>query len=30
MLLSLEGATVRFAGRAVLDAVDLGVAEHGL
>jgi thiamine transport system ATP-binding protein len=28
MLLSLEGATVRFGGRAVLDAVDLGVAEH--
>ncbi|MFF3330027.1 ABC transporter ATP-binding protein [Streptomyces sp. NPDC002888] len=28
MLLNLEGATVRFGGRAVLDAVDLGVAEH--
>jgi thiamine transport system ATP-binding protein len=28
MLLSLEGATVRFGSRAVLDAVDLGVAEH--
>ncbi|MGW0820939.1 ABC transporter ATP-binding protein [Streptomyces sp. NPDC002845] len=28
MLLSLEGATVRFGGRAVLDAVDLDVAEH--
>ncbi|MFD5571924.1 ABC transporter ATP-binding protein [Streptomyces cadmiisoli] len=28
MLLSLEGATVRFGGRAVLDGVDLGVAEH--
>ncbi|MFB6844111.1 ABC transporter ATP-binding protein [Streptomyces sp. NPDC056373] len=28
MLLSLEGATVRFGGRAVLDAVDLEVAEH--
>lgn len=28
MLLSLEGATVRFGGRPVLDAVDLGVAEH--
>ncbi|KUO17885.1 ABC transporter ATP-binding protein [Streptomyces dysideae] len=28
MLLSLEGATVRFGGRAVLGAVDLGVAEH--
>ncbi|MEU2597708.1 ABC transporter ATP-binding protein [Streptomyces hirsutus] len=28
MLLSLEGATVRFGGRAVLDAVDLQVAEH--
>ncbi|WP_328874114.1 ABC transporter ATP-binding protein [Streptomyces sp. NBC_00287] len=28
MLLSLEDATVRFAGRAVLDAVDLSVAEH--
>src|SRR3954468_9348170 len=28
MLLSLEAATVRFGGRAVLDAVDLGVAEH--
>ncbi|MEU9649278.1 ABC transporter ATP-binding protein [Streptomyces sp. NPDC048110] len=27
-LLSLEGATVRFGGRAVLDAVDLAVAEH--
>lgn len=28
MLLSVEGATVRFGGRAALDAVDLGVAEH--
>ncbi|WNM30543.1 ABC transporter ATP-binding protein [Streptomyces sp. Li-HN-5-11] len=28
MLLSLEAATVRFGGRAVLDAVDLRVAEH--
>jgi thiamine transport system ATP-binding protein len=28
MLLSLAGATVRFGGRPVLDAVDLGVAEH--
>ncbi|MFF3467433.1 ABC transporter ATP-binding protein [Streptomyces sp. NPDC002619] len=28
MLLSLEAATVRFGGRAVLDAVDLSVAEH--
>ncbi|MEU8537079.1 ABC transporter ATP-binding protein [Streptomyces sp. BPPL-273] len=28
MLLSLEGATVRFGGRAVLDAVGLEVAEH--
>ncbi|MGW0611850.1 ABC transporter ATP-binding protein [Streptomyces sp. NPDC002788] len=28
MLLALEGATVRFGGRAVLDAVDLEVAEH--
>ncbi|MEU5508360.1 ABC transporter ATP-binding protein [Streptomyces fungicidicus] len=28
MLLSLEAATVRFGGRAVLDAVGLGVAEH--
>ncbi|GGJ49033.1 ABC transporter ATP-binding protein [Streptomyces brasiliensis] len=28
MLLSLEVATVRFGGRAVLDAVDLSVAEH--
>ncbi|MFI9544611.1 ABC transporter ATP-binding protein [Streptomyces sp. NPDC052016] len=28
MLLRLEGATVRFGGRAVLDAVDLAVAEH--
>ncbi|RZB15614.1 ABC transporter ATP-binding protein [Streptomyces sp. F001] len=28
MLLSLEGATVRFGGRAALDRVDLGVAEH--
>ncbi|MEU3982231.1 ABC transporter ATP-binding protein [Streptomyces sp. NPDC026672] len=28
MLLSLEAATVRFGGRAVLDAVDLAVAEH--
>ncbi|MBC2906319.1 ABC transporter ATP-binding protein [Streptomyces cupreus] len=28
MLLSLENATVRFGGRAVLDAVDLAVAEH--
>ncbi|WP_371668895.1 ABC transporter ATP-binding protein [Streptomyces sp. NBC_00289] len=28
MLLSLEGATVRFGARAVLDAVDLGVDEH--
>ena len=28
MLLSLEGATVRFGGRAVLDDVALGVAEH--
>ncbi|MFD9584531.1 MULTISPECIES: ABC transporter ATP-binding protein [unclassified Streptomyces] len=28
MLLSLRGATVRFGGRAVLDAVDLDVAEH--
>ena len=28
MLLSLENATVRFGGRAVLDAVDLSVAEH--
>ncbi|GAA4807289.1 ABC transporter ATP-binding protein [Streptomyces ziwulingensis] len=27
-LLSLEGATVRFGGRAALDAVDLSVAEH--
>jgi len=27
-LLSLEGATVRFGGRPVLDAVDLDVAEH--
>ncbi|MET7287627.1 ABC transporter ATP-binding protein [Streptomyces sp. NPDC005573] len=27
-LLSLRGATVRFGGRAVLDAVDLDVAEH--
>ncbi|MGW0946882.1 ABC transporter ATP-binding protein [Streptomyces sp. NPDC002623] len=27
-LLELEGATVRFGGRAVLDAVDLAVAEH--
>ncbi|MEV7340093.1 ABC transporter ATP-binding protein [Streptomyces sp. NPDC093544] len=30
MLLSLETATVRFGGRAVLDAVDLAVAEHDL
>ncbi|MFF4541265.1 ABC transporter ATP-binding protein [Streptomyces aureus] len=28
MLLSLEGTTVRFGDRAVLDAVDLDVAEH--
>ncbi|MFJ5778158.1 ABC transporter ATP-binding protein [Streptomyces sp. NPDC093094] len=28
MLLGLEGATVRFGGRTVLDAVDLEVAEH--
>lgn len=28
MLLSLAGATVRFGGRPVLDAVDLGVVEH--
>ncbi|WP_432137934.1 MULTISPECIES: ABC transporter ATP-binding protein [unclassified Streptomyces] len=28
MLLGLERATVRFGGRAVLDAVDLGVDEH--
>ncbi|MFJ4893533.1 ABC transporter ATP-binding protein [Streptomyces sp. NPDC088788] len=28
MLLSLRGATVRFGGRAVLDAVDLDVTEH--
>ncbi|MET7451767.1 ABC transporter ATP-binding protein [Streptomyces sp. NPDC005574] len=28
MLLGLEDATVRFGGRAVLDAVGLGVAEH--
>ncbi|MFI2645032.1 ABC transporter ATP-binding protein [Streptomyces sp. NPDC018610] len=28
MLLRLESATVRFGGRAVLDAVDLAVAEH--
>ncbi|CAM5737634.1 ABC transporter ATP-binding protein OS=Streptomyces alboniger OX=132473 GN=CP975_25955 PE=4 SV=1 [Streptomyces alboniger] len=28
MLLSLEDATVRFGGRAVLDEVGLGVAEH--
>ncbi|WP_043261353.1 ABC transporter ATP-binding protein [Streptomyces sp. e14] len=28
MLLRLEAATVRFGGRAVLDAVDLAVAEH--
>ncbi|MFC9912016.1 ABC transporter ATP-binding protein [Streptomyces sp. NPDC059862] len=28
MLLSLEGATVRFGGWAALDRVDLGVAEH--
>ncbi|KOG34779.1 ABC transporter ATP-binding protein [Streptomyces resistomycificus] len=28
MLLSLDEATVRFGGRAVLDAVGLGVAEH--
>ncbi|MEU6354295.1 ABC transporter ATP-binding protein [Streptomyces sp. NPDC047072] len=28
MLLALEGATVRFGGRAVLDGVDLAVAEH--
>ncbi|CAL9574414.1 ABC transporter ATP-binding protein [Streptomyces sp. enrichment culture] len=28
MLLGLEGATVRFGGRAVLDGVDLEVAEH--
>ncbi|MCX5171804.1 ABC transporter ATP-binding protein [Streptomyces antibioticus] len=28
MLLSLQGATVRFGGRAVLDAVGLDVAEH--
>ncbi|WP_073950292.1 ABC transporter ATP-binding protein [Streptomyces kebangsaanensis] len=28
MLLTLQAATVRFGGRAVLDAVDLGVAEH--
>ncbi|MFJ4536482.1 ABC transporter ATP-binding protein [Streptomyces tibetensis] len=28
MLLALQGATVRFGGRAVLDAVDLEVAEH--
>ncbi|MET8033436.1 ABC transporter ATP-binding protein [Streptomyces sp. NPDC005345] len=28
MLLSLRGATVRFGGRPVLDAVDLDVAEH--
>nr|BFD82418.1 ABC transporter ATP-binding protein [Streptomyces sp. Xyl84] len=28
MLLSLQDATVRFAGRPVLDAVDLAVAEH--
>jgi thiamine transport system ATP-binding protein len=28
MLLELERATVRFGGRAVLDAVDLAVAEH--
>ncbi|MFF0159619.1 ABC transporter ATP-binding protein [Streptomyces sp. NPDC005263] len=28
MLLSLEDATVRFGGRAVLDGVGLGVAEH--
>ncbi|MDL5204063.1 ABC transporter ATP-binding protein [Streptomyces sp. ALI-76-A] len=30
MLLKLEDATVRFGGRAVLDGVDLGVAEHGI
>ncbi|MFJ3666689.1 ABC transporter ATP-binding protein [Streptomyces sp. NPDC090106] len=29
-LLKLERATVRFGGRAVLDAVDLGVEEHGI
>ncbi|GAA2290702.1 ABC transporter ATP-binding protein [Streptomyces hawaiiensis] len=28
MLLALQGATVRFGGRTVLDAVDLEVAEH--
>ncbi|MFF7404865.1 ABC transporter ATP-binding protein [Streptomyces murinus] len=28
MMLSLQGATVRFSGRPVLDAVDLEVAEH--
>ncbi|MDN3025171.1 ABC transporter ATP-binding protein [Streptomyces sp. S.PB5] len=28
MLLGVEGATVRFGGRAVLDEVDLSVAEH--
>ncbi|MEU9208429.1 ABC transporter ATP-binding protein [Streptomyces sp. NPDC048415] len=28
MLLNLQGATVRFGGRPVLDAVDLAVAEH--
>ncbi|MFY4718482.1 ABC transporter ATP-binding protein [Streptomyces sp. LaBMicrA B280] len=28
MMLSLQGATVRFGGRPVLDAVDLEVAEH--
>ncbi|MFJ7045954.1 iron ABC transporter ATP-binding protein [Streptomyces sp. JV178] len=28
MLLRIEGATVRFDGRPVLDGVDLGVAEH--
>ncbi|MET9392413.1 ABC transporter ATP-binding protein [Streptomyces sp. NPDC006624] len=28
MLLGVRGATVRFGGRAVLDAVDLAVAEH--
>jgi len=30
MLLSLEDATVRFGGRAVLDGVGLDVAEHGI
>ena len=30
MLLSLQGATVRFGGRAVLDAVDRDVAEHAI